>query len=116
MERSARVVPGSDSSKGLEWGHRSCRCRLWVPGDHLGKTFPSGQKLRCGAVEGELSDGEADEAEAHQDGRDDADEERTVVATPDTLVQPLAVVVEYVNTLVANAAVFCSGGRDIDPT
>ena len=54
--------------------------------------------LRCRAVEGELRDGEADEAEAHEDGGDDADEEGTVVATPDALVQPLAVVVKYVNT------------------
>ena len=54
--------------------------------------------LRCRAVEGELSDGKADEAEAHEDGRDDADEEGTVVASPDALVQPLAVVVKYVDT------------------
>ena len=50
------------------------------------------------AVQWELGDGETDEAETHEDGGENADEEGAVVATSDALVQPLAVVVEDVNT------------------
>ena len=54
--------------------------------------------LGGGAVQWELGDGETDEAETHEDGGENADEEGTVVATADALVQPLAVVIEDVNT------------------
>ena len=54
--------------------------------------------LGGGAVQWELGDGETDEAETHEDGGENADEEGTVVPTSDALVQPLAVVVEDVNT------------------
>ena len=71
----------SSPSSSIAWGKR-----------HLGG----------GAVQWELGDGEADEAETHEDGGENADEEGTVVATSDALVQPLAVVVEDVNTSEGN--------------
>ena len=71
----------SSPSSSMAWGKR-----------HLGG----------GAVQWELGDGETDEAETHEDGGENTDEEGTVVATSDALVQPLAVAVEDVNTSEGN--------------
>ena len=68
------------------------------------------------AVECHLSDGESDEAQAHQDSTDHAYEEGEVVPAADTLVEPLAVVVEHVDTFVTNRAVLGPGGGDVDLT
>ena len=76
--------------------------------------LPGGEKLSVAEVERHLGDGQRDEAQAHQDGTEDADEEGEVVPAPDTLVEPLAVVVEHVDTFVTNRAVLRPGGRDVD--
>ena len=74
----------SSPSSSMAWGKR-----------HLGG----------GAVQWELGDGETDEAEAHQDCGDDADEERSIVSSADALVEPLAVVVKDVDTPVTMVGV-----------
>ena len=76
--------------------------------------LPGGEKLSVTEVERHLGDGQRDEAQAHQDGTEDADEEGEVVPAPDTLVEPLAVVVEHVDTFVTNRAVLRPRGRDVD--
>ena len=76
--------------------------------------LPGRQQLPVTKVESHLCDGERDEAQAHQDGTQDADEEGEVVPAADTLVEPLAVVVKHVDTFVTDRAVLRPGGGDVD--
>ena len=78
--------------------------------------LPGREELPVTEVERHLRDGERDEAQAHQDGTQDADEEGEVVPAADTLVEPLAVVVEDVDAFVADGAVFSFVGGDDDVT
>ena len=55
-----------------------------------------------------------DKTEAHEDGAEDTDEEGEIVPAANTLVEPLAVMVKYMNTLVANRTVFGTGCTDIN--
>ena len=68
------------------------------------------------AVEGDHGDRDGNEEEAHEDGTDNTDEERVVVPSANTLVEPLAVVVKDMDTLVTDRAVFGSGAADGDLT
>ena len=93
--------------------------------------LPGGEQLGVGVVEGQLCHGEADEAQAHEDGAapirdeqcgrwtnqgspDHADDEGKVVPAADALVEPLAVVVEHVNTLVTHGAVLGPHAANVD--
>ena len=93
--------------------------------------LPGGEQLGVGVVEGQLCHGEADEAQAHEDGAapirdkqcgrwtnqgspDHADDEGKVVPAADALVEPLAVVVEHVDTLVTHGAVLGPHAADVD--
>ena len=67
--------------------------------------LPGREELPVTEVERHLRDGERDEAQAHQDGTQDADEEGEVVPAADTLVEPLAVVVKDVDTPVTMVGV-----------
>ena len=84
--------------------------------------LPGGEQLGVGVVEGQLCHGEADEAQAHEDGAapirdeqcgrwtnqgspDHADDEGKVVPAADALVEPLAVVVKDVDTPVTMVGV-----------
>ena len=95
--------------------------------------LPGGEQLRVGVVESQLGHGEADEAQAHEDGAapirdeqcgrwtnqgspDHADDEGEVVSAADALVEPLAVMVEDVYTFVTDRAVLGPDGGDVDLT
>lgn len=67
-------------------------------------------------VEDELGDGDGNDAGAGGDRGHDADEERDVVAAADTVVQPLTVVVELADALVADAAVLGPAAGSLDVT
>ena len=67
-----------------------------------------------GMVECHLRDPDGDEAEAHEDGADHADDEGHVVPPPDALVQPLAVMVKYVDTFITHRAVLSPHTADVD--
>ena len=70
--------------------------------------LPWGKELFIRTVEGDLSHWDSDEAEAHEDGTENTDEERLVVTPANTLVEPLAVVVKDMDTLIADRTVFSS--------
>ena len=70
--------------------------------------------LMISVVESHLRDCEGDEAEAHEDGTDHADDEGQVVPPANALVQPLAVMVKYVDTLVTHGAVLGPHTGDVD--
>ena len=72
--------------------------------------------LVIGVVECHLRDCEGDEAEAHEDGADHADDEGQVVPPPDALIEPLAVMVKDVHTLVTHGAVLGPHTADVDIT
>ena len=76
--------------------------------------LPGREELPITEVERHLCDGESDEAQAHQDGTDHAYEEGEVVPSADTLVEPLAVMVKYVDTFVTDRAVLRPSGGDVD--
>ena len=78
--------------------------------------LPGREQLLVTEVERHLCDGQRDEAQAHQDGADHAYEEGEVVPAADTLIEPLAVVVEHVDTFVTDRAVLGPGGGDVDLT
>ena len=78
--------------------------------------LPGREQLLVTEVERHLCDGQRDEAQAHQDGADHAYEEGEVVPSADTLIEPLAVVVEHVDTFVTDRAVLGPGGGDVDLT
>ena len=65
-------------------------------------------------VECHLRDPEGDEAEAHEDGADHADDEGHVVPPANALVQPLAVMVKYVDTFITHGAVLSPHTADVD--
>ena len=67
-----------------------------------------------GMVECHLRDCEGDEAEAHEDGADHADDEGQVVPPPDALIEPLAVMVKDVDTFVTHGAVLGPHTADVD--
>lgn len=66
-------------------------------------------------VEDKLCDGDPDDTCAGGDRGYDTHEERDVVATADTVVQPFTVVVELADALVAHAAMLgaTAGGLDV---
>ena len=76
--------------------------------------LPGREETRIGEVESEFSDSETDEAETHEDGAEDADEEGDIVPPADALVEPLAVMIKDVDTLVTHGAVLGPGGADVD--
>ena len=78
--------------------------------------LPGGEELSAAEVERHLRHGERDEAQAHQDGADHTDEEGEVVPPADALVEPLAVMVEDMYTLVTDRAVLGPDGGDVDLT
>ena len=78
--------------------------------------LPRRKELSPAEEEGHLCHGECDEAEAHQDGADHADEEGEVIPSSDTLIEPLAVVVKHVDTLVTDGAVLGPDSGDVDIT
>ena len=78
--------------------------------------LPGGEKLPLTEVERHLRDGQSDEAQAHQDGTDHADEEGEVIPSADALIEPLAVVVKHVDTFVTDRTVLRPGGGDVDLT
>ena len=65
-------------------------------------------------VQSHLRDCEGDEAEAHEDGADHTDDEGKVVPPANALVEPLAVMIKHVDTLVTHGAVLGPGGADVD--
>ena len=67
-----------------------------------------------GVVESHLRDCEGDEAEAHEDGADHTDDEGQVVPPANALVEPLAVMVKYVDTFVTHGAVLGPHTGDVD--
>ena len=68
------------------------------------------------AVEGDHGDRDSNEEEAHDDCTENTEEERFVVPSADELVEPLAVMVKDMDTLVTDRAVFGSGAADGDLT
>ena len=76
--------------------------------------LPGSKEPSTAEEEGHLRHGECDEAEAHQDSTDHADEEGEVIPSPDTLIEPLAVVVKHVDALVTDGAVLGPHGGDVD--
>jgi hypothetical protein len=86
-------------------------CRPRVPAIKLYDPDPNPPVLAIDVEAGE-EDGGGDELEGGE-GKDGADavEEGAVVLTADAGVQPLAVVVELVNALLAEAAVLRGGGH-----
>ena len=76
--------------------------------------LPGREETRIGEVESEFSDSETDEAETHEDGTEDADEEGDIVPPADALVEPLAVMIKHVDTLVTHGAVLGPGRADVD--
>ena len=78
--------------------------------------LPGREELSAAEVQRHLRHGECDEAQAHQDGADHTDEEGEVVPPADALVEPLAVMVEDVYTLVTDRAVLGPDGGDVDLT
>ena len=75
--------------------------------------LPGREELPLTEVERHLCDGESDEAQAHQDGTDHADEEGEVIPSANALIEPLAVMVEHVDTFVTNRTVLRPGGGDL---
>ena len=69
---------------------------------------------RGAVVDGGGGDALAAEHDGQTDGKDDADDEPFVVALADALVEPLAVVVEHVDALVAGGAVLGPRAGDAD--
>ena len=74
--------------------------------------LPWREKLLICTVESYLSHWDSDEAEAHEDGTENTDEERPVVTPADTLIQPFAVVVKHMDTFIAHWTVFSPRGGD----
>ena len=71
--------------------------------------LPWGEKLFINTVKSDLGHWDSYEAEAHEDGTENTDKERLVVTPANTLVEPLAVVVKDMDTLIADGTVFGSG-------
>ena len=76
--------------------------------------LPGRQQLVVGKVQSHFCDSKSDKTEAHKDGTENADEEGEIVPAANTLVEPLAMMVKYMNTLVANRTVFGTACADIN--